>query len=264
LTAKLADCDYAVDFSEVTSPNDRVAVIATAPLTIDEEWTEFKRGQLLMFDNGLPYSELYDCQEVEQQGRGLSSRVLQRSESALCYDTPTLLRQLVDSVVDKGSCWAERGADLGCGAGLSGAAFRSCVKHLSGFDLSPELADKARARGCYDSLIIGNVESTLQDSKFDLIFACGLFVYIANLWPVFESVRNSLKVGGIFCFSAECLEGGNTFVLQSCARFAHERSYIDSLAKEFGFEQKAIETSRIRKHEGKDVKGILAVWELLP
>jgi len=292
-TAKLADVDYSVDFSQCTSPHDRVAVIATAPLTVDEEWTEFKKGQLLMFDNGLPFSELYDCHEVEQQGRGLSSRVLERSdskESARQYDTPTLLRQLVDGVVGdtkKGTCWAEHGADLGCGAGCSGAAFRSCVNRMVGVDLSPEMIDKARERGCYDRLLVGDVECILHrddpagDGKcpqqqqhvnehgimYNLIFACGVFVYIGDLRSVFSSVRNSLVPGGLFAFTAEYLESDGTsdpFVLQSCARFAHERSYIEGLAKEFGFETRAMETSSIRKHEGSDVKGILTVLELLP
>lgn len=289
-TAKLADCDYSVDFSQCTSPNDRVAVIATAPLTVDEEWTEFKRGQLLMFDNGLPFSELYDCHEVEQQGRGLSSRVLERSSSKDCarnYDTPMLLHQLVDSVVvgkdRKDSCWAEYGADLGCGAGCSGVAFRSTVKHMTGVDLSPEMIDKARERGCYDRLVIGDVECILrrdgnsaeqecsdqstkdrEDVMFDLIFACGVFVYISDLRSIFSSVRNSLAPGGLFAFSAELLESDaeEPFVLQSCARFAHRRSYIEGLAAEFGFEMRAMEASSIRMHEGRDVKGILTVLRL--
>ena len=37
--AHLVDEDLAVDFSEVTTPNDRVAVIATMPLTDNEQWT---------------------------------------------------------------------------------------------------------------------------------------------------------------------------------------------------------------------------------
>ena len=82
--ARLADVDYSVDFSKVTTPSDRVAVIATAPLTVDEEWNEFKRGQLLMFDNGWGYSELHDCHEVEQQGRGLSSKAMPK---AATWDT---------------------------------------------------------------------------------------------------------------------------------------------------------------------------------
>jgi predicted glutamine amidotransferase len=35
-TAQLLDEDTEVDFSEVTTPDDRVAVIATAPLTDDD------------------------------------------------------------------------------------------------------------------------------------------------------------------------------------------------------------------------------------
>eukprot|EP00957_Ditylum_brightwellii_P098370 7495098-Ditylum_brightwellii.AAC.1 len=67
-TAKLANIDYSVDFSKLTNENDQVAVIDTKPLTVDEHRKEFKQGQLLMFNNGLPYLELYDCDEVEQQG----------------------------------------------------------------------------------------------------------------------------------------------------------------------------------------------------
>eukprot|EP00568_Trieres_chinensis_P005264 CAMPEP_0183304004 /NCGR_PEP_ID=MMETSP0160_2-20130417/9244_1 /TAXON_ID=2839 ORGANISM="Odontella Sinensis, Strain Grunow 1884" /NCGR_SAMPLE_ID=MMETSP0160_2 /ASSEMBLY_ACC=CAM_ASM_000250 /LENGTH=311 /DNA_ID=CAMNT_0025466989 /DNA_START=152 /DNA_END=1084 /DNA_ORIENTATION=+ len=36
--AHLSDCDYSVDFSEVNTEDDRVAVIATKPLTDDEVW----------------------------------------------------------------------------------------------------------------------------------------------------------------------------------------------------------------------------------
>ena len=35
-TARLADEDLSVDFSQVTTPNDRVAIIVTTPLTTNE------------------------------------------------------------------------------------------------------------------------------------------------------------------------------------------------------------------------------------
>jgi glutamine amidotransferase len=50
--AHLLDEDYEVDFSEVTTPQDRVAVIATAPLTDNEAWTVIEPGALLMFRDG--------------------------------------------------------------------------------------------------------------------------------------------------------------------------------------------------------------------
>ena len=50
--ATLADDDLSVDFSEVTTPNDRVAVIATQPLTRDEEWTIGQPGEMWVFREG--------------------------------------------------------------------------------------------------------------------------------------------------------------------------------------------------------------------
>ena len=53
-TAKLSDEDMNVDFSQVTTPNDRVAIIVTAPLTTNETWTQFASGELKMFVEGMP------------------------------------------------------------------------------------------------------------------------------------------------------------------------------------------------------------------
>ena len=52
LTAHLVDEDYSVDFSSVTTANDRVTVIATTPLTDNEIWTSVEGGELLMFSEG--------------------------------------------------------------------------------------------------------------------------------------------------------------------------------------------------------------------
>lgn len=52
--AHLADLDMSIDFSRETSPKDRVAVIATAPLTDNEEWTRFEPDELILFVDGKP------------------------------------------------------------------------------------------------------------------------------------------------------------------------------------------------------------------
>lgn len=275
-TARLADLDYAVNFENVTTQSDRVAVIATSPLTVNEEWNEFKRGQLLMFDKGQGYSELHDCQEVEQLGRGLCSEALPKSQKEGCHNTPALLRILVDQVIDKTKkrcIWAERGADLGCGCGGAGVAFRSCIEHLTGVDISPEMVDKARQRGCYDRLLVGDIECVVgnrkevEDSLFDIVFACNVFSFIHDIRGVFQSVSHSMKrKDGIFAFSAEFIEGGDevpNIVLQSCARYAHKRIFIEAIASEFGFETKIIKESELRKHEGNSVNSVLVVMSLL-
>jgi predicted glutamine amidotransferase len=52
--AHLKDQDVSVDFSEVTTPHDRVAVIATLPLTDNEEWTTIAPQTLTLFVDGVP------------------------------------------------------------------------------------------------------------------------------------------------------------------------------------------------------------------
>ena len=51
-SAHLVDQDVTVDFSLCTGPGDKVAVIATLPLTDNETWTKLAPGQLVMFQNG--------------------------------------------------------------------------------------------------------------------------------------------------------------------------------------------------------------------
>jgi glutamine amidotransferase len=50
--ATLADEDVSVDFSAVTTPKDRVAVVATMPLTRDEIWTAGEPNTMWVFRGG--------------------------------------------------------------------------------------------------------------------------------------------------------------------------------------------------------------------
>ena len=77
-TARLSDCDYEVDFSEVAREGDRVAVIATKPLTVDEDWIELGKGELVLFDEGEPHAEPAECFESELRGHGLKSDAIPR------------------------------------------------------------------------------------------------------------------------------------------------------------------------------------------
>jgi glutamine amidotransferase len=52
--ARLQDQDVVVNFAEMTEPDDRVAIIATQPLTHGEPWVAMQPGQLLAFVDGLP------------------------------------------------------------------------------------------------------------------------------------------------------------------------------------------------------------------
>lgn len=62
--AHLIDTDITVDFQELTTPSDRVAIITTVPLTDNEIWTVLQPGELLAFCDGLPFKP--DLSQVDR------------------------------------------------------------------------------------------------------------------------------------------------------------------------------------------------------
>jgi len=52
--ARLRDEDLSIDFAQVTTPHDRVVVVATEPLTAEEPWCAFAPGELQVFAGGEP------------------------------------------------------------------------------------------------------------------------------------------------------------------------------------------------------------------
>jgi predicted glutamine amidotransferase len=57
-SATLRDAEVQVDFSALTTANDRVVVVATEPLTRDETWTQGAPGTLWVFRDGRLQAEL--------------------------------------------------------------------------------------------------------------------------------------------------------------------------------------------------------------
>jgi predicted TPR repeat methyltransferase len=52
--------------------------------------------------------------------------------------------------------------DLGCGTGLMGPLLRPYVGRLEGVDLSAGMVQKAKDRGCYDKLDVGELVACLN------------------------------------------------------------------------------------------------------
>lgn len=62
--AALVDEDVFIDFSAVTTPFDRVAVITTLPLTCNEKWEQLAVNELIMFRQG--EIVMRDCKQPAQ------------------------------------------------------------------------------------------------------------------------------------------------------------------------------------------------------
>ena len=77
----------------------------------------------------------------------------------LGYRAPALIAEAL-SAVASGRRFASA-LDLGCGTGLMGEALRGRVDRLTGVDLSAAMIAKARERGVYDELVVGDAAAML-------------------------------------------------------------------------------------------------------
>lgn len=55
--ARLVDCDLSVDFARLNHLDDRIAIVATQPLTVDEDWRAIPPGELRLFIGGREVSD---------------------------------------------------------------------------------------------------------------------------------------------------------------------------------------------------------------
>lgn len=186
----------------------------------------------------------------------------------LKYQTPTVLRRLMDqALATSTTCQAFRSVcDLGCGTGLSGLAFADCARStMVGIDLSPPMAAKARDRGCYHDVMVGDVMQALapaNDTVWDLLIACDVLCYIGDLQTIFEATYQSLSSGGVWVCSTESLldeKEDNDYQLGDCARFLHNPRYLLRLAEECGFQVIGAQNSTIRQNRGESVQGFLTI-----
>lgn len=212
----------------------------------------------------------------------------------LHYKTPGLLAELLGVVVGNALREWARCADLGCGTGLMGPPLRQLGfrGRLEGVDLSEGMLVKARAKGPpgvgYDRLLCGDcldifthpiempsqhielpIEHAMlasranlpdESSRFDLVLAADVFVYIGDLAALFRTVAAWLKrPGGVFAFSTEALGEGaaEEYILTPTARYCHKPSYIRRLADEAGLRVQDCHAVVLRMNGGEPVHGHL-------
>ncbi|MES2741798.1 MAG: class II glutamine amidotransferase [Pseudomonadota bacterium] len=67
--AQLVDCDISINFSQHNHLDDRIAVIATQPLTSNEAWIAFTPGQLTLFVGGEAVARQEPCRHAPRAAR---------------------------------------------------------------------------------------------------------------------------------------------------------------------------------------------------
>lgn len=179
----------------------------------------------------------------------------------LDYNVPSQLRQaLLPQVQKMVEPW--RVLDLGCGTGLCAPYFRDIAVKLFGVDLSPNMIEVAHAQGGYDSLIIKDILSFLNDTSedFQLILAADVLVYFADLSSFFELCHRRLTPPGLLAFSIETTTD-KPYELRSTGRYAHQLDYVKTLGQQHGFTVLTCEQVMLRKQEDEPVHGAIVIMQ---
>jgi len=177
---------------------------------------------------------------------------------ALNYRTPEHLCDMVQQLVAPSANSLDV-IDLGCGTGLCAPLFRDMARTLHGVDLAPRMIEKARERGLYDTLEVGDIVAALNSktAAWDLAISTDVFIYVGALEGVFAACRTALRPGGFLAFSIEAGDDSETFILRKTGRYAHASSYIRSLAAATGFQEIERRTVVLRKEALEDMQGYL-------
>jgi predicted TPR repeat methyltransferase len=150
--------------------------------------------------------------------------------------------------------------DLGCGTGLCGPLLRPMARSLAGVDLSAAMLEKAKERGVYDRLAVGEVVARLraESAAYDLLVAGDVLCYLGDLSETLCGAARALRPGGYFAFSVEFNEGPG-WVLRPSRRYAHSPDYIRQTADAHGLDVIHLAIAMLRREAGKDLSGIIAV-----
>jgi predicted TPR repeat methyltransferase len=156
--------------------------------------------------------------------------------------------------------------DLGCGTGLSGAAFRPFCDWLVGVDISPGMIEQARAKGLYDRLVVSELLDFLtgeNGSQHHLVLAADVFVYCSDLAPIAKAVAGVLAPSGRFAFTVETHDHPGVR-LQETLRYAHGAEHVRHAIAAAGLELTILQDVSTRTEKGVPMPGLLAIASTPP
>jgi predicted TPR repeat methyltransferase len=153
--------------------------------------------------------------------------------------------------------------DLGCGTGLGGAAFRPFVDWLVGVDLSPAMITQAQSKGLYDRLLTAELQDALEEeraggSKYNLVLAADVFVYVNDLTPILAGVAQLLAPNGLLAFTVETHAGAGARLLPTL-RYAHGEAYLRHGLGDAGLTLIDIAAVPVRSEKGVPVDSLVVV-----
>ena len=149
--------------------------------------------------------------------------------------------------------------DAGCGTGLCGPLLRPHAARLVGVDLSSQMVERARARQCYDELVVEELSTFMRSrpGAFDAIVSADTLVYFGALEEPLSAARGALTKDGVLVFTVESLPetSSQDYRLETHGRYAHTERYLRSALAVAGFTATRIEPATLREESGEAVSG---------
>lgn len=143
-----------------------------------------------------------DYQKFDQRGYRVLPARQGYGEWALTYEETPLEAMDIRLLERVRLGWpnVQRALDLACGTGRIGSWLAERGVHkIEGIDFTPEMLERARARGVYDKLVDGSVEDTgLPSSAYDLITMSLADEHLPRLEPVYSEAARLIASDGHF------------------------------------------------------------------
>ncbi|MFZ6871919.1 tetratricopeptide repeat protein [Undibacterium sp. Di27W] len=201
-----------------------------------------------------------------------AERFDQHLQEVLEYKIPTVIgQQLRQMKVAGKATW--RILDLGCGTGLVAQELASMAEYFVGVDLSEKMLLKAQERKLYRRLIQADLLSmTRQElaASYELVTAADVFVYLGQLDAIVAEISRLLVPDGLFAFSIEAGDANQLpgvehigYQLRNSGRYAHQLTYLQSLAAQHGFTILQCLPQTIRMENLQAIPGYLLIWRKL-
>ncbi|MCB9838932.1 MAG: class I SAM-dependent methyltransferase [Phycisphaeraceae bacterium] len=144
-----------------------------------------------------------DFSSFDQRGYPVTDAASGYGEWAATYETSVrdeMDLRLLERVRSVDWARVDRAVDLACGTGRVGAWLRGRgVGRVDGQDLTPEMLDRARARGIYTELRVGDLRGTpFECGAYTLATSSLVDEHLADLGPLYAEAARLLAPGGWF------------------------------------------------------------------
>jgi len=158
--------------------------------------------------------------------------------------------------------------DAGCGTGLVGELVAPRARRLDGVDLSSAMLEKARQKGIYRELHLGDLVPFLAGhaQAYDVVTCAATLIHLRDLRPAFEAAAIALRDGGLFVFTLFPHDGerdgdevtvGSIRGLAQGGCYVHGRRHVARLAEAAGFTVEILADEVHEHHRGQPVTGLL-------